>query len=522
MQDGFDASALRRGYRFLDKCPERFVEAAITLPFGDLAGRVQGICAWRTALLDGRLPDRDAWLGGQIAAPARQALADMKIARICRDCPELVDDLLVDILASFARNNEVVQADIAERLCELAAAELAQAAELYELERPPLSVAAWLWPPSTPRPLPECEVNLSEEELGRLTDQAAREIGGRARAADRGLLDSWEEQAQAWGEIADVLDDLGPMLGGSGTLSMDLTLGMLRHVGWCKLVELQQLVKRLPEFRKIIQALGQLHVSKTDRTVAGQVFVPMRRSNGQGQETVPPVMHEETRGVERSDAIARMLPVEATMLGHPKLRLLWHARRSEQTLLTYRVEGVDLDKREAERNEDIREPRRQRGPILAIVDTSGSMGGNPEQIAKALVLEALRTAHAERRRCLLYTFSGPGQIAEHELALSAQGVGELLDFLGLTFGGGSDPARAIEEVLGKVRANEWQEADVLLVSDGEWLVPPELIAGVRQALRTGTSFHGVQIGKRGRTGLHDICEPVHVFSSWRDISDDWA
>ena len=37
------------------------------------------------------------------------------------------------------------------------------------------------------------------------------------------------------------------------------------------------------------------------------------------------------------------------MLGHPRLRMLWHARRSERALLTYRVEGIEIERTTVER-----------------------------------------------------------------------------------------------------------------------------------------------------------------------------
>ena len=173
-----------------------------------------------------------------------------------------------------------------------------------------------------------------------------------------------------------------------------------------------------------------------------QLFLPMRRLEEERREVRTPLVPTDTRGVERSGSIARMLPVEAVMLGHSKLRMLWHARRSEQALLTYRVEGVEIERtlveHETAEESQARRPARERGPILAVIDTSGSMHGLPEQVAKALVLEALRTAHAEKRPCRLYGFSGPGQVVEHALDLSPEGIAPLLDFLGLSFGGGSD------------------------------------------------------------------------------------
>lgn len=49
------------------------------------------------------------------------------------------------------------------------------------------------------------------------------------------------------------------------------------------------------------------------------------------------------------------------------------------------------------------------GPIILCLDTSGSMRGAREVVAKALALECMRGAHRQQRPCYLYAFSGPGQ-----------------------------------------------------------------------------------------------------------------
>lgn len=49
------------------------------------------------------------------------------------------------------------------------------------------------------------------------------------------------------------------------------------------------------------------------------------------------------------------------------------------------------------------------GPIILCLDTSGSMRGARELVAKALALECMRGAHRQQRPCYLYAFSGPGK-----------------------------------------------------------------------------------------------------------------
>jgi uncharacterized protein with von Willebrand factor type A (vWA) domain len=51
------------------------------------------------------------------------------------------------------------------------------------------------------------------------------------------------------------------------------------------------------------------------------------------------------------------------------------------------------------------------GPIILCLDTSGSMRGAREVVAKALALECMRGAHRQQRSCYLYAFSGPGALA---------------------------------------------------------------------------------------------------------------
>lgn len=74
-----------------------------------------------------------------------------------------------------------------------------------------------------------------------------------------------------------------------------------------------------------------------------------------------------------------MLPAEAALWGKPTLRLLWHARRAERALVTYRVAGLYTDRAvaEAESEEKRTQPRpppaSERGPILVCLDMSGSM-----------------------------------------------------------------------------------------------------------------------------------------------------
>lgn len=503
MSGAFDAGSLDRTYRFLDACPENLIGDVVTLPIGTLAARVAGVVAWRNALLAGHLPPAEGWPDATISNPVRNALSDLDLPRFCKNQVELVDVLLKDIVQSFARQAEAFSSDVARKL-----------RELEGLERERLAMAAL----ERTRKLKDAEeIRLDEETLRQLRAEAERQTRDRPSEPDGGLLAAWGERSRAWSEIAGVFGDLGEIMG----RGFDLSTSVLKQIGWLEILKLRELIERLPELREIVRQLGRLHTSTEGESIAEKLLVPVRRIEEERREVRTPLAPTETRGIERSGEISRMLPGEAALLGHPKLRLLWHARRAERALLTYRVEGVMVETIEVERESfeelDGERPRPQRGPILAVIDTSGSMHGLPERVAKAVVLEALRTAHAENRKCFLYAYSGPGQVLEHELSLSAEGLGRLMAFLTFSFGGGNDETGMMTRVVARLQENDWKKADVVFVSDGEWPAPAGLVNAVATARDAGTRFHGVQIGNRGQTGLHAICDPVHEFSEWAKL-----
>ena len=503
MSSARDAGALVRQYAFLDDCPPSVLDAVITLPVGTLAERVAGMRQWHDSLLKGELPGPSTWPSAQIAAPIRDALTSMNLARFCKAQPDLVDALLKDIVAAIGQQHVSFQSEVAKKLAELEALERDRAhqQELAMAERE-LRKAR--------------EIRLSEADLASIRALADQHMAEWQPGPDRELVDTWQERARAWAQIADVFGDLGMMLG----RGWDLAQGVLKQTGWLDVMRLRELIEKLPQLRAIVQALGRLHRANNEESVAEKVFAPVRRLEQERQEVRTPLVPAETRGLRRSGDIARMLPSEAVMLGHPKLKMLWHARRAEDALLTYHVEGTEIEVRQVERDvleeREGRAPRPERGPILAVIDTSGSMHGVPEQVAKAVVLEALRVAHSERRRCYVYSYSGPGNVLEHELDLSPAGIGRLLRFLAHTFGGGTDIG-ALSLVTERLKQHDWKKADVILVSDGEWAAPAAIVQAVAAARAQGTCFHGVQIGARGRTGMHTICDPVHEFSEWQAL-----
>jgi uncharacterized protein with von Willebrand factor type A (vWA) domain len=507
----FRAASLETDYAFLDMCPEALLPALLALPFGPLSERVAGVVSWRSALLDGQLPSERGWPPAHVAAPARKALGEMNLVRFCKGQPELVDALLPDILASFRRSADEHERDVVQYLRELEELERRREMDARERQRPRGDRKQGR---GTRESMGNGPIVIDPATRGRLEREAQRMAAARSYSADASLMDGWGEQALAWAEIAEVFGDLGDLMG----RGWDLSLGVLKQTGWRDLLQLRKLLETLPQLTEVVRSLGRLHESEGEASVVEMVMAPIQRLEEERREIRVPYIPEETRGLERSGEISRMLPMEAVLLGHPALRMLWHARRAERGLMTYRVEGIDVETRDVltdhMEEREKRSPRPERGPIIAIVDTSGSMHGAPERVAKALVLEALRRAHAEKRRCLVFLFSGLGQVEEQELSLAPEGIARLLAFIQLSFGGGTDETTVLRRVLQRLREQAWRKADVLFVTDGEWRAGQDVVQAVSEARALGTRFHGVQVGHPGHSGLQAICDPVHMFRDW--------
>ena len=338
-------------------------------------------------------------------------------------------------------------------------------------------------------------------------------------AALHKLAEQWQHRVSLWQSMDQVAEELGiaPAIGN------DQNTGDLRDRAWFDLLRLSQWVAQIQPLQKLLQLLGQQRPDPEQKASLSHLLQKMSPKEQGPQQRKIPGIPMETEGITRSDNLARMLPLEAAFMGHEVLHMLWHARRAEQGLLSYAVAGV----MPIDAGSDWTSPRSgkgegagqglQQGPIILCLDTSASMHGMAEQVSKALVLEALRLAKQQNRGCLVYLFGGTDELLtlnNQELTLP-----ELLDMLRGSFSGGTDVNTPLLAALKDLQQQAWQQADILLVSDGEFQVSPELRQQVEQAKdQQGVRVFGLQLGYA--TALHamsQLCDPVHLFSDWKSL-----
>lgn len=343
-----------------------------------------------------------------------------------------------------------------------------------------------------------------------------------SRMALEAFAADWQTRC---GEIDELIEVFGSLPDGSKNTHWDSLCGTLRSDGWQEVLRIRRLIEKLPELSELIRRLGRSHATDEPDRRSQQPVERMEAAvahRPQARSVRIPDLPGETRGIKRSGRIARMLPAEAMLLGHPRLRLVWHARRAERTLLAYdddeRMDELRQQQAPTLRPSPQAAPARrlEMGPLLICVDTSGSMQGGAEAVAKAAVLEAVRTAHAQQRACHVFAFGGPDEVVDMALGVDAGGIERLTRFLGQTFRGGTDICGPLEHAIDKLEETRWQLADLLLASDGEFGATAAVVARLNQAKQTqGLRVQGILIGDRETVGLLEIADDILWVRDWR-------
>lgn len=134
---------------------------------------------------------------------------------------------------------------------------------------------------------------------------------------------------------------------------------------------------------------------------------------------------------------------------------------------------------------------RSRGPMIVCCDTSGSMQGEPMQIALSLMMRLTELADRQRRDCLLIAF-GSGA---HPIDVLRDRT-LLLRFFTQRAQGGTD-ARPMITLMEQIISHNphYTGADVLWITDFRIPVPQASFLMTMERLhKEGTRFYGLQIG----------------------------
>ncbi len=373
------------------------------------------------------------------------------------------------------------------------------------------------------------------DSLARLSAQHGE--GAALAALAQAFADRWETERADLEQVVAVFQSLE---GFSSLARWSEVRGILRSEGWASVLAAHRTIRDSVALAALIRALGRSRLTEAWAMRPRSTFSSdaKHRLDADRWEAVPVDGERgEPDGVHRSAALDRVLASEMAIWRRrsadpattQRLRRIFAAKLSEHALLALVLREPDrwpiripveaiLDS-----TRPTAAPRMETGPIIMCLDTSSSMAGAAEQVAKAVVLEAMRVARQGRRGCVVYAFGGPGEVRRTVLDQDVDGLVALASLLSESFNGGTDIAEPIDAAIADLGEAQWAGADLLIVSDGEFGVTAEVLARIEGARKhQQLRVQGILIGDRETLGLREICDSIFWVSDWRRFGSEPA
>ena len=206
---------------------------------------------------------------------------------------------------------------------------------------------------------------------------------------------------------------------------------------------------------------------------------------------LPSLPAMEIEQISVGNDLQHLLPMETAILADKQTETLFYLKYASNQLQLFANQPKSESVKKTEKRQN-KKPRLEKGPIIVSLDTSGSMSGKPEKIARCLLLQLLRMARKQKRNCFLITFSVRAQCMD----LSRPGSWHrLTSFLNNPYTGGTDGEEMLNTTLKMLKTDNYSMADVLIISDFYFSLPRrETMEKMEIEQRKGSKFYGLQIG----------------------------
>lgn len=209
-------------------------------------------------------------------------------------------------------------------------------------------------------------------------------------------------------------------------------------------------------------------------------------------------------GVTIGNDIGAALPTEVALLGSRQTENIFYDRYVKNRLQVFGSASLIKAK----------SPKKV-GPIFLCVDTSGSMSGEPEQMAKSLSWAVAEIAQKDKRPVCLVNYSW--SVSFFMLTDIKIQRKNLLKFLSLSYGGGNNEDMLFSFIFEKLPKSRYSRAmngsldgaDLLVISDFQWMgLNDETVEIITKEREKGMRFYSLGIGsaQHFRTSLQILDE----------------
>ncbi len=250
-------------------------------------------------------------------------------------------------------------------------------------------------------------------------------------------------------------------------------------------MKIEQMYYRYPMLQEIVRIIGREQPQRKDeKDDIVYKYMPILLSHS--TTTI------EIEQISIGNDLSHVIPTEIATLSVVATEMMFFKKFAERQLQIF-ANQPPMIAQDKQVQEKLTKPRLEKGPIIVSIDTSGSMKGKPEELARSLLMQLLRLAKKQHRKCFLITFS----VRAKALELTKPGHWSSLNkFLAEGFSGGTDGEEMLAAALDALQTKDFCLADVLIISDFEFPLP---IEDTRKCMETehakGTRFYGLQIGE---------------------------
>lgn len=278
-------------------------------------------------------------------------------------------------------------------------------------------------------------------EKGEKIENAKRIMEQHARDMRRAVREAIEAGQQEANEAQQILAGWGIEPGDLKHVPMEQKLDMVRRLSEPRMKSLADLIGR---FRNLARARQKQKVKKE---------------------------RDEIHSITQGNDLEHVLPPELAALRHPVRKLDFYKKYTERGLAQY----------------DLRAKRPQgRGPIIALIDASGSMGGSRMDWAVAVALGLLDTALRQKRRMAVVFFNTNVQ---KEILFDGRDIEKMIELATVGTDGGTDYRPALLRGLELLQQDGYQRGDIVLITDGNCMLDDES----RQAFLTEKERLGFRV-----------------------------
>lgn len=306
-------------------------------------------------------------------------------------------------------------------------------------------------------------------------------------------------------EIKEIVKLLSPFINETENLGRlwDMSAGKWQNVNFSLLEKYAQILKDKKEIQELAELLGKYR--KAEAELEEEEFenievVSKYRIEHSGKS--------ELIGITESDDLNNLLPAELALFSDLETESIFYKRFAEKKLQTFQYVNKENDfEQKSITDKRQKEIEKDKGPFFITIDTSGSMHGEPEFLAKIIAFAITRIAISEKRQAFLISFSTG--IKTFELTDIQNSLGKLIDFLQMSFHGGTDASEAVLEALKQMETKNYEKADLLIISDGVFgNLGSNVLVSIEELKKKGNKFNSLIIGNSQNERALNFCNNI--------------